>query len=343
MQTLADFNAALNSDFDVEGTAETLIHHVWKSRKRRIGHDMMVVNWVALFRALWIYVQAVILVTGLHEAGYNWDNLESVHRLFAPTYVVYGVVVLIYLASAVWSVRLLTRESDDLGLKVYREMSSRTRLLWHALPVPVHGVGLFLLVSVVGCHLNNAHRGSALCKLMPVRVVTAILCAGLTLDLLHILFNFYQIETHTREPEQKKLSANEQQQQQQLLQQQQQRALRRADGHLGYVVGGATGAGGGGGGDAVARDRRFFAATSVPSLSKLMTSREKDRRGRGGGREYRPRERVGGGGLGGASPASVPLLAAGAIDGGDDVDDDVYSLQSYNGGGGGGGGGAGMY
>ena len=198
--SVSQFNAALSRELDYTETLESLIAHVWPTRKHRINHDLTVVNFVHLFRTLWFYVQLVVLLHSLHAAGYNWDLVDSLHRVFAPTYVCVAIVVATYCISLAFGAKLSAVEKKNPALRIYGELSATLRLVYHGVPVPIYGVGAFVLYSVVGCHLNNANRGSRMCATMGIGTVTGILSVGLVLDILHILFNFYQIETHTREP-----------------------------------------------------------------------------------------------------------------------------------------------
>lgn len=250
MQGLTAFNTEMSHEFDYTEMVESLISHVWPTRRGRLNHDMLVNNFVLLFQTIWKPVQIIVVLHGLHEAGRNWDNIESTHKLFAPSYAIYAMVIATYAFSFFYSVKVAYREMTSVAVKSFREVSPSLRIVYHFIPVPVHSLGFFVFYSIVACHLNNAHRGDALCQWMNVRVITAIVGLGVGIEMLHVLFNFYQIDMHTQEPKK--------------------RCLRRTAGGGGGSRGGGDGIGGVGSG----------AAASAPLLGG---SRQYSTSGNGGG------------------------------------------------------------
>lgn len=197
---LAEVNRDVTESMDVRDAIDSTIAHVWPTRKRRITHDMIVVNFVKLVDDLLGCMQAILILHALATAGRNWDHLPSIDKVFLPTFVSLGGKLFIFLVSFLWAWFSFVTEGGDSKLMEYDELHRLVRLSYHAMPVIFLGLTFLFIYAVIHCHLNNAHRGEGICKAFDLELITVAFSLVFGAKILHYILNFYQIFKHTQQP-----------------------------------------------------------------------------------------------------------------------------------------------
>lgn len=200
VDALSEVNREVTESMDLNGAISTAIAHVWPTRKRRITHDMIVINFVKLSADLLGYMQIILILHALATAGRNWDHLPSIDQVFLPTFVSLGGKLFIFFVSFLWAWFSFVTEGGDPRLIEYDELHRLVRLAYHSLPLFVHGIAFLFLYVAIHCHLNNAHRGEGICKALSLETITVALCLLIGVIVVHYVLNFYQIFKHTQQP-----------------------------------------------------------------------------------------------------------------------------------------------
>lgn len=200
VSTLAEVNRDVTESMDMRDAINSTIAHVWPTRKRRIAHDMIVINFVKLVDDLLGYMQVILILHALATAGRNWDHLPSIDKVFLPTFVSLGGKLFIFFVSFIWAWFSFVSEGGDPKLMEYDELHRLVRLSYHAMPVIFHSLAFLFFYAVVHCHLNNANRGRGICKAFDLELITVALCLVIGAKILHYILNFYQIFKHTQQP-----------------------------------------------------------------------------------------------------------------------------------------------
>lgn len=200
VSTFAEVDREVASSMDMRDAINSAIARVWPTRKRRITHDMIVINFVKLVDDLLSYMQVILILQALATAGRNWDHLPSIDKVFLPTFVSLGGKLFIFIVSFIWAWFSFVTEGGDPKLLEYDELHRLVRLSYHSMPVIFHSLAFLFFYAVIHCHLNNAHRGQGICRAFDLELITVALCLVIGAKILHYILNFYQIFKHTQQP-----------------------------------------------------------------------------------------------------------------------------------------------
>ena len=198
--TLSEVDREVTENMDMRGAIASTIDHVWPTRKRRISHDMIVINFVKLVDDLLSYMQIILILHALATAGRNWDHLPSIDKVFLPTFVSLGGKLFIFFVSFIWAWFSFVSEGGNPRLMEFDELHRLVRLVYHSMPVLFHTLAFLFFYAAIHCHLNNAHRGEGICKGFDLELITVALCLVIGAKILHYILNFYQIFKHTQQP-----------------------------------------------------------------------------------------------------------------------------------------------
>lgn len=201
---LSEVDREVTESMDMNSAIASAISHVWPTRKRRITHDMIAINFIKLLEDLLSYMQVILVVHALATAGRNWDHLPSVDKVFLPTFVALGGKLFIFFVSFIWAWFSFVTEGGDPKLVEFDELHRLVRLSYHSMPVIFHSLAFLFFYAVIHCHLNNAHRGEGICRAFDLELITVALCLVIGVKILHYILNFYQIFKHTQQPVRRK-------------------------------------------------------------------------------------------------------------------------------------------
>lgn len=197
---MSKFDKEVTDTMSIPGAIDNTIAQVWPTRRRRITHDMVAVNFNSLVSELLVYMQIILVLQALEGAGRNWDHLSSIDQVFTPTFVHYGACLLIFFISFISAWFLFVSEGGDSRLLEFDELHRLWRLVFHLFPLVVKGIELLFIYSIIHCHLSNAHRGEAICEAFNLESVTVAVALLISAKIFHRILNFYQIFKHTQQP-----------------------------------------------------------------------------------------------------------------------------------------------
>lgn len=200
LNAMSKFDKEVTDTMSISGAIDNTIAQVWPTRKRRITHDMIAGNFNSLVEELLRYMQIILILQALEGAGHNWDHLSSIDQVFTPTFVQYGGGLLIFFISFICAWFLFVSEGGDSRLLEFDELHRLWRLVFHLFPFVVVAVELLFTYAIIHCHLNNAHRGEAICEAFNLELVTVAVALLISAKIFHRILNFYQIFKHTQQP-----------------------------------------------------------------------------------------------------------------------------------------------
>lgn len=199
-KTLLEVDKEVTDSMSMTRTIDSLIAHVWPTRRRRLTHDMIATNFINMTDHLLSYVQIILLLHVLDAAGRNWDHMSNINQVFLPYFVLLGSRLFIYLISFLWACFSFVSEGGDPRLLEFDELHRAVRLSFHSCPLLFQGLAILFFYAIVHCHLNNAHRSDGICQAFHLEVITVALSLLIAVILVHYMINFYQIFKHIQEP-----------------------------------------------------------------------------------------------------------------------------------------------